>query len=156
MGYLVQTPRPLCFEVWSISWNKNNKWIIYCTSDLSLKPFSTTGRCTGPPRCDTWIWQAARAAIVTSSFKNFLTQTFPLRGDTCSIVPSRMMTQLFNGVNFVYRSVEVYRTFRSYLGVLVRIRNFYLADGRCLHLAQFNVYHMYWIFCKHSLKWLKE
>ena len=29
------------------------------------------------------------------------------------------------GVNFVYRSVEVYRTFRSYLWVLVRIKNFY-------------------------------
>ena len=31
------------------------------------------------------------------------------------------MTQLFNGVNFVYRSVEVYLTFCSYLRVLVRI-----------------------------------
>ena len=40
------------------------------------------------------------------------------------------MTQLFNGVNFVYRSVEVYLTFCSYLRVLVRIRNFYkMADG---------------------------
>ena len=27
---------------------------------------------------------------------------------TCYILPSRTMSQLFNGVNFVYRSVEVY------------------------------------------------
>ncbi len=39
------------------------------------------------------------------------------------------MSQLFNGVNFVYRSVEVYQTFRSYLRVLIIIRNFYMADG---------------------------
>ena len=37
------------------------------------------------------------------------------------------MSQLLKGVNFVYRSVEIYRTFCSYLRVLVRIRN--LADG---------------------------
>ena len=72
-----------------------------------------------------WKRQAARPAIVTSSFKIFLTQTFPLCGSTCYIMPSRMMTRLFNGVNFVYRSVQGYRTFRSYLRVLVRIRNFY-------------------------------
>ena len=41
-----------------------------------------------------------------SSFKMFLTQTFPRCGDTC--LPSRAMTQLFNGVYYVYRSVEVY------------------------------------------------
>ena len=41
------------------------------------------------------------------------------------IVPSRPMIRLFNGVNFGYRSVEVYRTFSSYLQVLIRIRNFY-------------------------------
>ena len=35
------------------------------------------------------------------------------------------MTQLFNGGNFVYRSVDVYRIFSSYLQVLVRFRNFY-------------------------------
>ena len=49
-----------------------------------------------------------RAAIVTSSFKIFLTQTFPLCGATCYILPSRTMSQLFNGDNFDYRSVEVY------------------------------------------------
>ena len=54
-----------------------------------------------------------------------LTQTFPWCGATCSILPSRAISQLFNGVNFVYRSVEVYWTFCSYLRVLVRIRNFY-------------------------------
>ena len=57
------------------------------------------------------IRQAARAAFVTSSFKIFLTQTFPRCGATCYILPSRAMTQLFNGVNFVYRSVEVYLHF---------------------------------------------
>ena len=87
--------------------------------------FSMTGRCSGPAHNDVSIWQAARAAFVTSSFKIFLTQTFPRCGATCYIVPSRAMTQLFNGVNFVYRSVEVYLTFCSYLRVLVRIRNFY-------------------------------
>ena len=61
------------------------------------------------------IRQAARAAFITSSFKIFLTQTFPRCGATCYILPSRAMTQLFNGVNFVYRSVEVYLTFCSYL-----------------------------------------
>ena len=80
---------------------------------------------TGPTRCDTWIRQGARPAIVTSSFKIFLTQTFPLCGATCYILPSRTMHQPFNGVNFVYHSVEVYGRFRSYLGVLVRIWNFY-------------------------------
>ncbi len=35
------------------------------------------------------------------------------------------MTQLFNGVSFVYRSVEVYLTFCSYLRVLVKIQCFY-------------------------------
>ena len=87
--------------------------------------FSTTGRCSGPAQYDVSIRQAARAAIVTSSFKIFLTQTFPRCGATCYILPSRAMTQLFNGVNFVYRSVEVYLTFCSYLRVLVRIGNFY-------------------------------
>ena len=37
------------------------------------------------------------------------------------------MTQLFNGVNFVYRSVEVYLTFCSYLRVLVNAST--MADG---------------------------
>ena len=55
----------------------------------------------------------ARAEIVTKSLKIFLTQTFPLCGATCYIVRLRLMARLFNGVNFVYRSVEVYRTFHS-------------------------------------------
>ena len=97
----------------------------YCVHYHTIKHFSMTGRCSGPPRCVTWIRQAARPAIVTSSFKIFLTQTFPLCGATCYIVLSRVKTQLLNCVNFVYRSVEVYQTFCSYLRVLVRIRNFY-------------------------------
>ena len=64
-------------------------------------------------------------AFVTSSFKIFLTQTFPRCGATCYILPWRAMSQRFNGVNFGYRSVEVYRTFHSYLRVLVRIRYFH-------------------------------
>ena len=88
---------------------------------ILLNHFSTTGRCSGPAHYDVSIRQAARAAFVTSSFKIFLTQTFPRCGATCFILPSRAMTQLFNGVNFVYRSVEVYLTFCSYLLVLVRI-----------------------------------
>ena len=77
--------------------------------------YRTTGRCSGPSHYDVSIRQAARAAFVTSSFKIFLTQTFPRCGATCYILPSRAMTPLFNGVNFVYRSVEVYLTFCSYL-----------------------------------------
>ena len=91
----------------------------------NINHFSTTGRCSGPAHYNISIRQAARAAFVTSSFKIFLTQTFPRCGATCYILPSGAMTQLFNGVNFVYRSVEVYLTFCSYLRVLVRIRNFY-------------------------------
>ena len=34
-------------------------------------------------------------------------------------------SDIFNAVNFVYRSVEVYLTFCSYLRVLLRIQNFY-------------------------------
>ena len=97
---------------------------------MNLKPnmfnhYRTTGRCSGPAHYDVSIRQAARAAFVASSFKILLTQTFPLCGATCYILPSRVMTQLFNGVNFVYRSVEVYLTFCSYLRVLVRIQCFY-------------------------------
>ena len=87
----------------------------------SFNHFSTTGRCSGPGHYDVSIRQAARAAFVTSSFKIFLTHTFTRCGATCYILPSRAMTQLFKGVNFVYRSVEVYLTFCSYLWVLVRI-----------------------------------
>ena len=39
------------------------------------------------------------AAIVTSSLKIFLTQTFPLCGATCYILSSRAMYQLFNNMN---------------------------------------------------------
>ena len=88
---------------------------------ITINHFSTTGRCSGPAHYDVSIRQAARAAFVTSSFKIFLTQTFPRCRATCFILPSRAMTQLFNGVNFVYRSVEVYLTCCSYLRVLVRI-----------------------------------
>ena len=93
-----------------------------CLTDISLwmessklNHFSTTGCCSVPAQYDVSIRQAARAAFVTSSFKIFLTQTFLRCGATCYILPSRAMTQLFNGVNFVYRSVEVYLTFCSYL-----------------------------------------
>ena len=84
-----------------------------------------SGRCSGPPRCDTWIRHFARPTFVTSSFKIFLTRTFPPCGATCYTLPSRTMTQLFNGVDFVYHSVEVCRTFCSYLRVVVTIRNVY-------------------------------
>ena len=89
--------------------------------EVCFNHFSMTGRCTGPPRYDVSIRQAGTAAIVTSSFKIFWTQTCPLCGATCYILPSR----LFNGVNFGYHSVEVVQTFSSYLRVLVRIRNLY-------------------------------
>ena len=39
------------------------------------------------------------------------------------------MTQLFNGANFVYHSVEVYRTFRSYLQVLQNLKTSTMAAG---------------------------
>ena len=90
-----------------------------------LNHYRTIGRCSGPAHYDVSIRQAARAAFVTSSFKIFLTQTFLRCGATCYILPSRAMSQLFNGVNIVYRSVEVYLTFCSYLRVLVRIQCFY-------------------------------
>ena len=53
---------------------------------------------------------------------NVITLTFPLCGATGYILPSRTMS---HGVHFVYHSVEVYWTFRNYLRVLIRIRNFY-------------------------------
>ena len=59
-----------------------------------------TGRCGGPAHYDVSIRQAARAAFIMSSFKIFLTQTFPRCGATCYILPLMVMTQLFNGVNF--------------------------------------------------------
>ena len=60
----------------------------------------------GPAHYDVSIRQAAIEAFVTSSFKIFLTQTFLRCGAICYILPSRAMSQLFDGVNFVYRSVE--------------------------------------------------
>ena len=102
-------------------WTSSNHCILYAYLS-HVNHFSTTGRCCGPAHYDVAIRQAARAAFATSSFKIFLTQTFPRCGATCYILPSRAMTLLFNGVNFVYRSVEVYLTFCSYLLVLVRIR----------------------------------
>ena len=92
---------------------------------IHVNHYRTIGRVSGPAHYDVSIRQAARAAFVTSSFKIFLTQTFLRCGATCFKLPSRAMTQLFNGVNFVYRSVEVYLTFCSYLRVLVRIQCFY-------------------------------
>ena len=100
-----------------------------CIACKIVNHYHTTGRCSGPAHYDVSIRQAARVAFLTSSFKIFLTQTFPRCGAMCYMLPSRAMTQLFNGVNFVYRSVEVYLTFCSYLRVLVRIRNFY-SGGR--------------------------
>ena len=106
-------------------------WPLLCWNSIckTFNHFSTTGRCSGPAHNDVSIRQAARAVFVTSSFKIVLTQTFPRCGATCYILLSRAMTQLFNGVNFVYRSVEVYLTFCSYLRVLVRIQNFYINNG---------------------------
>ena len=63
-----------------------------------INHYRTIGHCSGPAHYDASIRQAARAAFVTSSFKIFLTQTFPRCGATCHILPSRAMTQLFNGV----------------------------------------------------------
>ena len=98
-----------------------------------LNHFSMTGRCSGPAHYDVSIRQAATVAFITSSFRIFLTQTFPRCGGTCYILPLRTMSQRFNGVDFMYRSVEVYWTFCSYLRVLVRIRNFYNVRRYYLH-----------------------
>ena len=69
----------------------------------------------GPAHYDVSIRQAAIEAFVTSSFKIFLTQTFPRCGATCYILPSRAMSQLFNGVNFL----SLRWTFCHYLRVFV-------------------------------------
>ena len=101
-------------------------------SQCLFNHFSTIGRYNGTAHYILSIRQAAITAIVTSSFKIFLTQTFPRCGATCHILPSRAMSQLFNGVNFVYRSVKVYWTFcRIYLRVLVRIRKCYNDELHC-------------------------
>ena len=63
--------------------------------------FSTIGLYGGPAHYDVSIRLAAIEAFITSSFKIFLTQTFPRCGATCYILPSRAMSQLFNGVNCV-------------------------------------------------------
>ena len=68
-----------------------------------INHFSTTSRCSDPAHYDVSIRQAARAAFVTSSFKIFSIQTFPRCGATCCL-----RGRWFNGVNFVYHSVEVY------------------------------------------------
>ena len=85
---------------------------------LFVNNFSTTGRNCGTPLRDACVRQACLPAIATSSFKIFLTQSFPRRGATCYILPWRAMSRLFNGVNFGYRSADVYRSFQTYLGVL--------------------------------------
>ena len=41
-------------------------------------------------------------------FQNLFNTNLPLCGTTCYILPSRTMSQLFNGGNCVYHSVEVY------------------------------------------------
>ena len=56
--------------------------------------------------CDACVRQACLPAIATSSFKIFLTQSFPRRGATCYILPSRAMSQLFNGVNSLSLNLE--------------------------------------------------
>ena len=74
--------------------------------------FSTTGRNCGTPLRDACVRQACLPAIATSSFKIFLTQSFPRRGATCYILPWRAMSRLFNGVNIGYRSADVIEVFR--------------------------------------------
>ena len=117
--------------------NRSLTTVIYKLNLVTLLTISIRQAAVAAYRYDAWIWQAARAAIVTSSFKILLTQTFPLCGATCYMLSSRTMNQLFNGVNFVFRSVEVYQLFRCYLQVLVaRIRNF--DNGR--------PYYLHWRF----------
>ena len=80
-------------------------------STITFNHFSTTGLYSGPAHYDVSIRQAAIEAFVRSSFKIFLVQTFPRCGATCYILPSRAMSQLFNGVN----SVSLRGTFCRYL-----------------------------------------
>ena len=96
----------VCHQPTGISLNM----LLYVNRPQSEKfnHFSRTGCCNGPAHYDVFIRQAVRPAFVTSSFNILLTQTYSLCGATCYIVSSRAMTQLFNGVNFVFRSVEVY------------------------------------------------
>ena len=98
--------------------------------NMVLNHFSTTGLYRGPAHhYGVSIRQAAIEAFVKSSFKIVLAQTFPRCGATCYILPSRAMSQLFNGVN----SVSLRGTFCRYLRVLVRIRNFYNSGRYLLH-----------------------
>ena len=107
----------------------NMKQSISCFLEC-INHFSTAGRNCGTPLRDACVRQACLPAIATSSFKIFLTQSFPRRGATCYILPWRAMSRLFNGVNFGYRSADVYRSFQTYLGVLVRIRYFHNGELR--------------------------
>ena len=52
---------------------------------IQVNHFSTTGRNCGTPLRDACVRQACLPAIATSSFKIFLTQSFPRRGATCYI-----------------------------------------------------------------------
>ena len=72
----------------------------------TINHFSTTGRNCGTPLRDACVRQACLPAIATSSFKIFLTQSFPRRGATCCILPSRAMSQLFSGVNSLSLNLE--------------------------------------------------
>ena len=81
---------------------QNNCGKICDALTISVRPAAVAAQ-----RTQVSIRQAATAAFVTSSFKFFLNQTFPQCAATCYILPSRTMSQPFNGVNFVYRSVEV-------------------------------------------------
>ena len=78
--------------------------ITYTT--MKVNHFCTIGRYSGTAHYILSIWQAAIASFITSSFKIFLTQTFPRCCATCSILPSRAMYSMMS--IFVYRSVEVY------------------------------------------------
>ena len=115
-------------ETWSVT-SAESKYMYSNVEHMHqhyiINHFRTIARYRGPAHYDVSIRQADIAAIVTSSFRIFLTQTFPRCGATCYILPWRAMSQRFNGVNFVYRSLEVYQIFHSYLRVLVRIRYFH-------------------------------
>ena len=76
--------------------------LLLVTKYLIINHFNTTAH------YNVWLRQVGRPAFVTSYFKIFLTQTYPLCGATCYVMSSRAMAQLFNGVNFVYCPVEVY------------------------------------------------
>ena len=64
----------------------------------------------------------------TTSFKIFFLN-FSTIGAKSYIVPSRVMYQLFNGANFIYRSMEIYRLFCSYFSHNLVIE-FFLQNSR--------------------------